>query len=117
VLEGQIGAGYPGVPVSDLYMADTSYDGRHQYCWAHLSRDGDELVAQLPTGAAVPGWADGVHAIYQRATADGATPGSAPSIRRQQLQRYEAAPQRGVPRLWGWLRPRNGSCANASPCI
>jgi transposase len=88
VLEGQIGADYPGVLVSDFYAAYTSYEGRHQYCWAHLLRDVDELVAQHAADAAVRGWADGVHAIYQRATADVATLGSTPSIRRQQRQGY-----------------------------
>ena len=79
MLEGQIGADYPGVLVSDFYAAYTSYDGRHQYCWAHLLRDVDELVAQHAADAAVRGWADGVHALYQRATADVAIPSSTPS--------------------------------------
>jgi transposase len=67
VLEAAIGADYPGVLVSDFYAAYTTYDGRHQYCWAHLLRDVDDLLAEHCDTAAVIGWADGVHALYQRA--------------------------------------------------
>lgn len=84
VLERQIGDDYGGVLVSDFYGAYTSYDGRHQYCWAHLLRDVHDLVEQHRTDAAVRGWADGVHGLYQRATAP------APIIRRQRRQEYEA---------------------------
>ena len=90
VLEGQIGDDYGGVLVSDFYGAYTSYEGRHQYCWAHLLRDVDELVEQHRADALVRGWADAVHALYQRAKADTAAPDSDLVIRRQQRQGYEA---------------------------
>lgn len=90
VLEQVVGDTYSGVLVSDFYAAYTTYEGRHQYCWAHLLGDVADLVAHHGQDAAVVGWADGVHALYQRATADAATPGFAPSIRRMLRQEYEA---------------------------
>jgi transposase len=110
VLDAAIGADYAGVLVSDFYAVSTGYEGRHQYCWAHLLRDVDALVAQHPTDAAVVGWADAVHALYRRATAAAADPGRDPAVRRRQRQGYEAelgalcapfldvaeAPQRGL---------------------
>lgn len=87
VLEQQIGPEYAGVLVSDFYAVYTGYDGRHQYCWAHLLRDVDELVGQHPVEAAVRGWADAIHALYQRATA---FTDPDPAVRRRQRQAYEA---------------------------
>src|SRR5215213_5047519 len=86
VLEEVVGPAYAGVLVSDFYAAYTGYEGRHQYCWAHLLRDVDELVAQHPADAAVRGWAASLHALYGRATAfDHADP----TVRRRQRQAYE----------------------------
>ncbi len=96
VLEREIGTDYGGVLVSDFYTAYTGYDGRHQYCWAHLLRDVDELVAQHAEDASVRGWADGLHALYRRATA---APAVDPPGRRDQRLSCEAvaaAPQRVV---------------------
>jgi hypothetical protein len=88
VLEQEVGDAYAGVLVSDFYTAYTGYAGRHQYCWAHLLGDVDELVAQHRQDATVVGWADGVHALYQHATAG---PSDAdPAARRRQRQGYEA---------------------------
>jgi transposase len=89
VLEREVGPTYAGVLVSDFYAAYTTYEGRHQYCWAHLLRDVDELVAQHRQEAAVVGWADGVHALYQRATAT-ASPDD-PAARRRARQGCETA--------------------------
>jgi transposase len=100
VLEAVIGDAYEGVLVSDFYAAYTSYDGRHQYCWAHLLRDVDEVAAAHQDDARVRGWADGVQALYQRAVAAAADPN--PVARRQARQECEAAlaalcaPYRGV---------------------
>ncbi len=88
VLERTIGEDYAGVLVSDFYGAYTSYDGRHQHCWAHLLRDVDELVGQHRDAAGVVGWADGVHGLYRRATTDAADADRAPRVRRQQRQAY-----------------------------
>jgi transposase len=90
VLEGTLGAGYAGTLVSDFYAAYTGYDGRHQYCWAHLLRDIDELAAQQRSDAAVQGWADSAHGLYRRATVDAADPARDPRRRRQQRRAYEA---------------------------
>ena len=89
MLETTIGDEYAGVLVSDFYAAYTGYAGRHQYCWAHLLRDVDELVDQHRSDAAVRGWADGIHALYQRATASATDPD--PTTRRQARQACEAA--------------------------
>jgi transposase len=85
LLAGELGEEYAGVLVSDFYAV---YAGRHQYCWAHLLRDVDELVRQHPADGTVRGWADGVHALYQRATAG--PPNPDPAVRRRARQAYEA---------------------------
>lgn len=90
VLEDAIGEDYAGVLVSDFYAAYTSYAGRHQYCWAHLLRDVEELTEQHRDAAVVRGWADAIHALYQRATASAAAADRDPLIRRQQRRGYEA---------------------------
>jgi transposase len=69
VLEEALGADFAGVLVSDFFVAYTSYDGRHQYCWAHLLDDIRELRQQHPTSPSVQGWAKLVHAVYARACA------------------------------------------------
>lgn len=89
VLEQAIGDDYPGVLVSDFYAAYTTYEGRHQYCWAHLLRDVEDLGAQHREDASVVGWADGVHTLYHRATT--APPEADPAARRRARQGYEAA--------------------------
>ena len=89
VLEQAVGMDYGGVLVSDFYAAYTTYEGRHQYCWAHLLRDVDALRDEHRGDAGVAGWADGVHALYQRATA--AVVAADPAVRRQARQGYEAA--------------------------
>jgi transposase len=86
VLEGQSGADYRGVLVSDFYAAYTSYEGRHQYCWAHLLRDVDNLAAQHREDGSVRGWANSLHALYGRATAFAH---GDPTVRRRQRQAYE----------------------------
>jgi transposase len=88
VLEAAIGADYPGVLVSDFYAAYTTYDGRHQYCWAHLLRDVDDLLAEHHDDAVVRGWADGMHAIYRRAVSDVASDSAARRLARRD---YETA--------------------------
>jgi transposase len=88
VLEGAIGADYAGVLVSDFYAVYTSYEGSHQYCWAHLLRDVDAVTGQHPEDAALRGWAEAIHALYRRAKADAADGDSA--HRRRRRQAYEA---------------------------
>jgi len=67
VLEQIVGDAYAGVLVSDFYAVYTGYAGRHQYCWAHLLRDVDDLVAAHRHDAGVVGWGEAVHALYRRA--------------------------------------------------
>ena len=88
VLEQVVGETYGGVLVSDFYAAYTGYDGRHQYCWAHLLGDVADLVAHHGQDAAVVGWADGVHAVYSRACA---VSSADPATRRQARQACEMA--------------------------
>ncbi len=64
-----IGAEYPGVVVSDFYTAYTGDDRVHQYCWAHLLRDIDEVSAQYPDDGALQGWATAVRGVFGRAQA------------------------------------------------
>lgn len=88
MLADALGASFAGVLVSDFYGVYTSYEGRHQYCWAHLLRDVDELVSQHPDDAGVRGWADAVHRCFIRAKAE-ADPD--PAARLRARQRCEAA--------------------------
>ena len=69
MLAALLGDGFAGVLVSDFYGVYTSYEGRHQYCWAHLLRDVHDLAIAHPQDAGVRGWADAVHQLYQRAGA------------------------------------------------
>jgi hypothetical protein len=69
-----MGADYAGVLVSDFYTAYTTDERRHQYCWAHLLRDLDELVGQHSGDAALRGWAASVRAIFQQAQGAAAGP-------------------------------------------
>jgi hypothetical protein len=69
VLTEALGDDFAGVLVSDFYAAYTSYEGRHQYCWAHLLRDIHDLVIAYPSDAGVRGWADAVGALFARAQA------------------------------------------------
>lgn len=64
-----LGETFGGVLVSDVYAADTSYDGLHQYCWAHLLRDIHDLTVAHPDDAGVQGWATAVHDVFTRAQA------------------------------------------------
>lgn len=68
LIEG-LGETFGGVLVSDFYAAYTSYDGLHQYCWAHLLRDIHDLTVAHPDEAGVQGWATAVHDVFTRAQA------------------------------------------------
>ncbi len=69
MLETALGNEFAGVLVSDFYGVYTSYEGLHQYCWAHLLRDIHDLTAEHPHDAAVRGWAAAIHALFTRAQA------------------------------------------------
>jgi transposase len=84
-LEAALGADYAGVLVSDFYVAYTTYEGRHQFCWAHLLRDIHELRVAHAAEAGVVGWATAVHALYERATASCPLPAD----RERQRRAYE----------------------------
>jgi transposase len=64
-----LGEACAGVVVSDFYTAYTGDDRTHQYCWAHLLRDIHELTTQQPDDAALAGWANAVHGVFQQAVA------------------------------------------------
>ena len=74
-----------GVLVSDFYGAYTSYEGMHQYCWAHLLRDIQDLAALHPADAGVQGWATAAAAVFHQAQrgseGDPADAGRAPDSR------------------------------------
>jgi transposase len=112
MLTAAIGEEYDGVLVSDFYTAYTGYAGRHQYCWAHLLRDVDDLVGQHPDNDTVRGWAAGVHGLYRRAVTYAAAPDP---VRRRHRQACEAelgalcAPYLGVVEA-----PQRGLCARIS---
>lgn len=61
-----------GVLVSDFYGVYTSYEGVHQYCWAHLLRDIHDLTIQHPDDAAARGWTAAVKAVFATAQAGAA---------------------------------------------
>ncbi|MFV0427616.1 MAG: IS66 family transposase [Beutenbergiaceae bacterium] len=68
MVEAILGDQFGGVVVSDFYGAYTHDDRVHQYCWAHLWRDLEDLVQQHPRDPAVAGWVTSVGGIYQRAS-------------------------------------------------
>ena len=107
MLERMLGDAYDGVLVSDFYGVYTSYEGRHQYCWAHLLRDIHDLAEQHPQDAGVRGWATAVHALYARAT----SAEHAPEHRRRQQRAYE---QEALALCQPWLAdpapPQAGLC-------
>lgn len=113
VLADVLGAGFAGVVVSDFYVVYTAAEGlRHQYCWAHLLRDVDEVVQRHRRDAAVRGWADGIHRLFQRAQEAAALPDSgARSRARQDLER--ALLTRCAP----YLRPRPAPTADGEPPV
>ncbi len=68
MLADALGTDFAGVLVSDFYGVYTAAEGlRHQYCWAHLLRDIDEVAQRHRRDAAVRGWADGIHRLFGRA--------------------------------------------------
>lgn len=67
MLAEMVGDDYAGVLVSDFYGAYTSYEGMHQYCWAHLLRDIADLAVQHPTNVSVQGWATAVSVLFHQA--------------------------------------------------
>lgn len=88
VVEEVLGAAFEGVLISDFYVAYTTLpDVRHQYCWAHLLRDVDEVVRQHRRDATVRGWADAVYRLYERA---GAVSDRDPDLRQRARRRCEA---------------------------
>jgi hypothetical protein len=87
VLERELGTGFEGVLVSDFYGAYTNYEGRHQYCWAHLLRDVHDLAQQRRRDAGVAGGADAVHRLYERARAFASAD---PAARRQAARGFRA---------------------------
>jgi transposase len=64
VLTETLGETFAGVLVSDFYGAYTGYDGRHQYCWAHLLREVHELATDHPADPRIQGWAAQVQAGF-----------------------------------------------------
>jgi len=87
VLEAALGDDFAGVLISDFYVVYTSYDGLHQYCWAHLLRDIRDLRHQYPKSPSVQGWARLVRKLYARSCAF-ADPD--PAARRRAQQAFEA---------------------------
>ena len=67
MLSDMVGDDFAGILVSDFYGVYTGYEGMHQYCWAHLLRDIQDLAAQHPADVSVQGWATAVSAIFARA--------------------------------------------------
>jgi transposase len=67
VVDEVLGPSFTGVLVTDFYAAYDHYDGPHQRCWAHLLRDIHVLGERHPSAAGLRGWADQVHAVYERA--------------------------------------------------
>lgn len=87
MVQAALGDAFAGVLVSDFYAAYTSYEGRHQYCWAHLLRDIHDLTVAHPKDAGVRGWADAVHGLFARAQA---VASDDPATRRWAARRFQA---------------------------
>ncbi len=107
MLAETVGDDFAGVLVSDFYGVYTGYEGMHQYCWAHLLRDIQEMAEQHPADASVQGWAAAVQAIFRQAQA-GANGDQA--ARRQVRARVETD-LRHVCEAW-----RDGAAAQSGLC-
>ena len=86
VLEAVVGERFAGTLVSDFYVAYTTYEGVHQYCWGHLLRDIHEVRVAHPQDAGLQGWAEAVHDVYLRARQETAT---TPEARQAAKRAYE----------------------------
>ena len=82
-----IGDAFAGVLVSDFYAAYTGYDGRHQYCWAHLLRD-----SMSSAGASAGGRGAGLGGRGARPvpSAPQAFASADPRLRRRAAQAFQA---------------------------
>jgi transposase len=90
MLASALGDDFAGVLVSDFYGVYTAAEGvRHQYCWAHLLRDVDEVAQRHRRDAAVRGWADGIHRLFARAQEAAAL--ADPTARQRARQELERA--------------------------
>jgi transposase len=108
MLEEGVGERFDGVLVSDFYSAYTNYEGRHQYCWAHLLREADAVAEQHRQCPAVGGWTAALHALYGRARAF-ADPD--PAARRRAQQAFAAeARALGAPFLGVADAPQRALC-------
>jgi transposase len=108
MLAALLGAHFSGVLVSDFYGVYTSYEGRHQYCWAHLLREADELAAQHRQDAGVRGWTAALHALYARACA---VAEADPAARRRAQQAFAAeARALGAPYVGVAAAPQRALC-------
>lgn len=67
VLTETVGATFSGVLISDFSSAYTGYEGRHQYCWAHLLREIEALVTDHPADARLRGWAHQMRSCFAHA--------------------------------------------------
>jgi hypothetical protein len=82
VVDEVLGPDFTGVLVTDFYAAYDHYDGPHQRCWAHLLRAIHVFRERHPSDAGLRGWAEQVHALYERARRV-----TGPATARRQAQR------------------------------
>ena len=106
---------YAGVLVSDFYAAYTTYEGRHQYCWAHLLRD------VRRAGRPAPGGRRGARLGGRRPRPLRAGQGGRGRSRPRSAAAAGASGRATKPswgrcarRTWAPTRPRSACCASAS---
>jgi transposase len=111
MLADALGDGFDGVLVSDVYAAYSNYKGRHQYCWAHLLREADDLAEWHWAEAGVAGWTDALPALYGRARA---VSDPAPVARRHAQRGFETAARALVAPWAGNPTTTQKGCASES---
>jgi hypothetical protein len=95
MIDGILGADFPGTLVSDCYAAYDHFPGAKQRCWAHLVRELEALLQEHSTTPETVAWVEGILALYQQARArrpaaeEGETP-QAVGRRERRAQSYEA---------------------------
>ena len=96
VVDEVLGESFPGILVSDFYVAYHHYPGLKQRCWAHLLRDIHKLKELYPEDPVLAKWALGVQRLYAKAQAWASARRSSSPLAPQQMM----LPSARSPQVW-----------------
>jgi hypothetical protein len=69
VARDALGEAFEQALVSDFYAGYNWYQGPHQYCWVHLSRDLHKLQEDHPDNTCVEAWVQAIRVVFDEARA------------------------------------------------